>query len=224
MWTEALTPAQIAGLWRSGVMANDTDDDGSSLSASLVTGPTHGTLNFNADGSFQYTPHANFSGVDTFTYKVNDGQSDSNVATVTINVNPAEDLVVANDDSFTTDEDTLLDSNTQWSDSDWQYRRLISFDNSTRAEDLTEFPVLITLDSNAIDYAKTQDQGQGLRFYDADGNPLAHEIETWDETGTSRVWVKVPQIEANSSTDYIHMYYGNASVGDGQNAAAVWSD
>ena len=224
VWTEALTPAQIAGLWRSGVMANDTDDDGSSLSASLVTGPTHGTLNFNADGSFQYTPHANFSGVDTFTYKVNDGQSDSNVATVTINVNPAEDLVVANDDSFTTDEDTLLDSNTQWSDSDWQYRRLISFDNSTRAEDLTEFPVLITLDSNAIDYAKTQDQGQGLRFYDADGNPLAHEIETWDETGTSRVWVKVPQIDANSSTDYIHMYYGNASVGDGQNAAAVWSD
>ena len=49
----------------------------------LVTGPAHGTLTLNADGSFTYTPAANYNGTDSFTYKANDGTLDSNVATVT---------------------------------------------------------------------------------------------------------------------------------------------
>jgi VCBS repeat-containing protein len=56
------------------------------LTASLVSGPTHGVLTVNADGSFNYTPNAGFTGADTFTYKLNDGRGDSNVATVTISV------------------------------------------------------------------------------------------------------------------------------------------
>ncbi|NIM51397.1 MAG: DUF2341 domain-containing protein, partial [Gemmatimonadales bacterium] len=46
--------------------------------------------------------------------------------------------------------------------------------------------------------------------------------EKWDEAGTSWVWVKVPQIDGSSNTDYIWMYYG-ADASDGQNAADVWS-
>jgi len=99
IWTEALSPAQISELWQSGVMANDTDDDGSALSASLVSGPANGTLTFNTNGSFDYTPDADFNGVDTFTYKVNDGTQDSNVATVTITVDPVNDAPIANYDS-----------------------------------------------------------------------------------------------------------------------------
>ena len=57
----------------SGVLANDSDPDGDTLSAVLVTGPAHGTLILNAAGSFTYTPAANFNGADTFTYKANDG-------------------------------------------------------------------------------------------------------------------------------------------------------
>jgi N-acetylneuraminic acid mutarotase len=70
-----------------GVLANDSDPDGDDLSANLVTGPSNGTLDFNADGSFSYTPNANFNGTDSFTYQANDGIADSNIAMVTITVN-----------------------------------------------------------------------------------------------------------------------------------------
>ncbi|MFE2324251.1 FG-GAP-like repeat-containing protein [Streptomyces sp. NPDC059385] len=69
-----------------GVLGNDTDPDGNTLTASLVTGPTHGTLTLNADGSFSYQPDSAYVGSDSFTYKASDGTVDTNVATVTINV------------------------------------------------------------------------------------------------------------------------------------------
>ena len=50
------------------MLGNDTDADGQSLTAALVTGPAHGTLTLNADGSFTYTPAANYNGTDSFTY------------------------------------------------------------------------------------------------------------------------------------------------------------
>ncbi len=54
----------------------------------LVTNPANGTLTLNADGSFQYTSTAGFSGTDTFRYRVYDGYVYSaNIATVTIQVN-----------------------------------------------------------------------------------------------------------------------------------------
>src|SRR5207249_9796665 len=69
-----------------GVLANDGDVDGDPLTAILISGPTHGTLTSNSDGSFSYSPAANFNGTDSFTYKANDGTADSGVATVTITV------------------------------------------------------------------------------------------------------------------------------------------
>ena len=58
------------------MLANDTDVDGDALTAVLVTGPAHGTLTLNADGSFTYTPDANYNGADSFTYSANDGTAD----------------------------------------------------------------------------------------------------------------------------------------------------
>ncbi|WP_405486473.1 FG-GAP-like repeat-containing protein [Streptomyces sp. NBC_00096] len=69
-----------------GVLGNDTDPDGNTLTASLVTGPTHGTLTLDTDGSFSYQPAGAYVGSDSFTYKATDGTVDSNVATVTISV------------------------------------------------------------------------------------------------------------------------------------------
>src|SRR5262249_11914186 len=91
---------------------NDTDVEGDALSAVLVSGPAHGTLALNADGSFTYTPAANYNGADSFTYKANDGALDSNVATVAITVNAVNDAPVAANDSYDTDADTapLLDA------------------------------------------------------------------------------------------------------------------
>jgi VCBS repeat-containing protein len=89
-----------------GVLGNDIDVDGDALSAVLVAGPAHGTLTFNADGSFLYTPDATFVGADSFTYQANDGHLDSNVATVAIQVDAPP---VAADDAYATDENTRLD-------------------------------------------------------------------------------------------------------------------
>ena len=69
-----------------GVLGNDTDADGSALTAVLVSVPTSGALTLNTNGSFTYTPAANFSGSVSFVYKANDGTGDSNNATVTITV------------------------------------------------------------------------------------------------------------------------------------------
>ncbi|MDH4326245.1 MAG: Ig-like domain-containing protein, partial [Betaproteobacteria bacterium] len=91
-----------------GVAANDTDAEGSALSVALVTGPAHGTLALEPDGSFRYTPDADFFGEDSFTYTANDGALDSNIATVTLHVAAQNDAPVAADDAFATDEDTAL--------------------------------------------------------------------------------------------------------------------
>ena len=73
------------------VLANDSDAENGTLTAALVSGPTHGGLTLDADGSFSYTPDANFHGTDTFTYQASDGSLGSNTATVTITVTPAND-------------------------------------------------------------------------------------------------------------------------------------
>ncbi|XUM20585.1 beta strand repeat-containing protein [Bradyrhizobium oligotrophicum S58] len=77
-----------------GVLANAHDADGDALSAILVNGPTHGTLALNQDGSFTYTPFADYDGVDSFTYKANDGLADSGTATVSITVTAVNDPAV----------------------------------------------------------------------------------------------------------------------------------
>jgi RHS repeat-associated protein len=71
----------------SGILANDTDTENDSLTASLVDAPSQGVLNLNADGSFSYTPNTGFTGTDTFTYRAFDGTGYSAPATVAIAVN-----------------------------------------------------------------------------------------------------------------------------------------
>src|SRR5207253_5080182 len=69
------TPLTVAA---AGILAIDIDIEGNSLTAVLVNGPTSGSLTLNANGSFTYTPSANFNGTDSFTYQTNDGTSNSN--------------------------------------------------------------------------------------------------------------------------------------------------
>lgn len=91
-----------------GVLANDSDIEGDSLTAILVSGPAHGTVVLNSDGSFTYTPAANYNGTDSFSYKANDGAADSSIATVTLGITAVNDAPIASSDSYTTAEDTTL--------------------------------------------------------------------------------------------------------------------
>ncbi|HVV72389.1 MAG TPA: Ig-like domain-containing protein, partial [Verrucomicrobiae bacterium] len=69
-----------------GVLGNDTDSDNDSLTATLVAGPSHGTLNLNAAGGFVYNPSNNFSGLDSFSYQPSDGSASGNTANVALRV------------------------------------------------------------------------------------------------------------------------------------------
>jgi len=71
-----------------GVLANDLSFDGGLITSSVVSGPTHGTVTLNPDGSFVYMPSTDFAGTDTFTYQDTEGSATSPPATVTIYVTP----------------------------------------------------------------------------------------------------------------------------------------
>ncbi len=70
-----------------------TDIDGDALTFGLAQngGPAHGTVTVNPDGSYSYTPAANYNGTDSFTYTVSDGQGGTTTGTVTLNVTPVND-------------------------------------------------------------------------------------------------------------------------------------
>jgi len=76
-----------------GVLANDTDPDGDPLIATLVTSTPTGLLYLYPDGHLLYTPSDGFIGTTQFTYEANDGNANSNVATVTITVGEAADRI-----------------------------------------------------------------------------------------------------------------------------------
>lgn len=69
-----------------GVLGNDTDADGNTLTAAVTSEPGNGALVLQPDGAFSYTPQAGFYGTDSFSYEANDGTSSSGVAIVTLTV------------------------------------------------------------------------------------------------------------------------------------------
>ena len=85
-----------------GVLENDTDADGDVLVAVKATDPAHGTLTLATNGGFTYTPATGFSGTDTFTYRANDGEADSNVATVSISVGSSTAIRLSDRTRFST--------------------------------------------------------------------------------------------------------------------------
>lgn len=91
-----------------GVLTNDSDADGNTLTASKVSDPLHGVLIFNSDGSFTYTNYGDESSTDSFTYNVSDGVNTSNTATVTLNIYPVNDPPVVADVSRSANEDNII--------------------------------------------------------------------------------------------------------------------
>ncbi|HJN12393.1 MAG TPA: Ig-like domain-containing protein [Pirellulaceae bacterium] len=89
-----------------GVLNNDSDADVDPLTVALQSGPSKGLLTLNVDGSFTYTPSADFSGVDSFVYEVSDGNGGLATATVTIIVSSTQDQM----DAIIANLDTLVSS------------------------------------------------------------------------------------------------------------------
>ena len=103
-----VTPFQQALVVPSpGVLANDVNDGGGTMTAQLVAPATHGAVLLAATGGFTYTPATGYSGTDAFTYRVVDDSGAGSPVTVTVAVGvPPPDAVA---DAYTTAFATALD-------------------------------------------------------------------------------------------------------------------
>ena len=96
------TPEETAG--QVDVLPNDTDLEGDSLSVTGSTNGAHGTASCDAT-TCTYTPALNYTGADTFTYTVSDGNGGTDTGSVSVTVTGVNDAPVADDDSLMTDMD-----------------------------------------------------------------------------------------------------------------------
>lgn len=90
-----------------GVLGNDSDGNSDPIQSVQLTSAANGNVALLIDGSFTYTPAANFFGTDSFTYKVTDGLLESAPVTVTITVNDVPDLIPVNSTGFFQPVDNL---------------------------------------------------------------------------------------------------------------------
>jgi hypothetical protein len=100
-----------------GILSNDTDIDGDPLTVEGVSQATNGTVTNNGT-DVTYTPNANYNGVDSFTYTLSDGNGGVDTATVTVTVNPVNDLPVSSDDNAVTDAGAAVTIDVLANDSD----------------------------------------------------------------------------------------------------------
>ncbi len=144
-----------------GVLANDTSNPaGDPLTATLLTGPAHGTLKFYTNGLFTYRPAKGFTGTDSFSYAARDAGSTSDPATVTLNVlaSPRVSSVTINDGSA---QQSLIRSLT------------ITFDS------------LVSLDAGAFVVARVGGGLPKLTQQVADVNGQTIVVLTFDASGTT---------------------------------------
>lgn len=153
-----------------GVLGNDSDIDGNSLTAILDSSSIYGSLLLNSDGSFQYTPNQGYLGPDSFSYFANDGEDDSNIATVSITVNDEPVIQQAFFDDFAS-------SFVQWTESnefDWnvelpdekQVPNHPSSNNVAHADNCDKFCVLTV--TNPVDLSSYNDATLSFwRYVDA---------------------------------------------------------
>ena len=100
------------------ILTNDTDEENNALTAVLVTGPAHGTLTLNANGTFNYTHNGSETTSDSFTYRANDGTSNGNIVTVQIEITPVNDAPIAINDTANVNEGSSVAVAVRANDSD----------------------------------------------------------------------------------------------------------
>ena len=115
-----------------------------------------------------------------------------------------------------------------WFDPNWQYRQAVTVDNSSNANNLTNYQVAVSLSSTNFDFTKAQTNGTDLRFTDTDGiTPINYWIEKFDSTSqTATIWVNVPTVPAQTQKT-IYMYFGNpnaSSASNGKNTFSFFDD
>lgn len=124
-----------------GVLANDSDPDGDTLSAQLLSGPAHATaFNLNSDGSFSYQHDGSEGSSDSFSYQVSDGQGGVASASVSLTINPVNDAP-----RFTSIAPTSAIAGATFS-----YRVVVEDPDSAVTLTLVTAPAWLTLEDNVL--------------------------------------------------------------------------
>lgn len=102
----------------------------------------------------------------------------------------------------------------------WDCRKPVVIHNPGDA--LSDYQVLVTLNSSNFDYSKASIDGSDIGFVDGDNTvSLNYWIEEWNAAGDSRIWVEVPGVDGSGSTT-IYMYYGNSGASDASDGDATF--
>ncbi|MCC7552709.1 DUF2341 domain-containing protein, partial [Candidatus Micrarchaeota archaeon] len=118
----------------------------------------------------------------------------------------------------------LISISFAWWNVSWSDRITLIVNSSLIDEELTDFPILVKLDTNRVDYPLVKPNGEDIRFVNEyDNLTFSHEIELWNSSGDSFIWVKIPEVSNTTNTSF-YMYYGNSEAEDTQNATNVWSN
>ena len=120
-----------------------------------------------------------------------------------------------------TGADTRMDT------SPFAYKSAATVGGYAGSTTLANFPVLVRLAANSpvgFNYEDCAADGSDIRFTDVNGIPIPHEIDTWDPTGTSLIWVQIPKL-SGSATE-LTMYYGAADPASlsSVTSADVWTN
>ncbi len=177
------TPVNIA------VLANDTDIDGDALTVNQAAA-ANGTVVIEVDGSLTYTPDANFSGNDTVTYEISDGNGGTDTASVTVDVVASNDPPTAVDDAFSTDEDTAVVIDVAANDTDPDGDVLVPVGSTNPANGVLVFDIL----------DGTYTYTPNLDFFGTDS--FTYTISDGPETDTATVTITVnPVNDAPDAND-----------------------
>ena len=192
--------------------ANDSDVDGDSVTFALVSNPADGVVTFRSDGTFEYTPDANYSGVDSFEYSITDADGATTVATVRIIVGDVNDppvIVTPMADQTNLDnDDVTLDVSGNFSDAE----------NDSLTYAATDLPPGLSIDADTGVISGTIDSSASVNsIYDVvisvdDGNG--------GQTSDSFVWAignPAPTATDNQTTideDATTPALGNVITGD----------
>jgi hypothetical protein len=175
-------------------------------SGSVDLNPAGGTYNYGTVVTLTAIPHVGW----TFTEWSGNLDETLNPTTITMNGNKVI---------------TALFNETPsgpWWNLNWPYRKQITIDHAMVLSNLTDFPVLISLNSDDDLKSYAQTNGNDLVFTNKTGTKLSHEIESYNPLiGQLVAWVKVPTLSSTKNTT-LYLYFGNGLCSNQEDIIGTW--
>ncbi len=121
---------------------------------------------------------------------------------------------------------TLVEMNTE-KYVEWTYNKKMYINTTATganvAGNVNNFPLLVRLSNDNFSFFQAKSNGEDLRFAGSDDTHYSYVIERWDNSADSaEIWVKIPTVYGNNSTQYFNMYWGNSDAADSSNANNVF--